>query len=164
MSSKKRKRKQKSGLMFDPTLTPDGPRLAQNGEIRITGSRVKHAPLQFEEKGNVRDLDEEDRKRRLAIMLSMRERENAPYCECCNLRKCQKIGEGPEAPYDAMCGACSRETMERPKAVRRHAGLTGVEQKLRQCFKCGERNKGEMQNNPNGIGLVWVCVVCHPKD
>jgi hypothetical protein len=89
-------------------------------------------PLKFNENEGAKDaadLEGAEQRKKLAMRLAMAARERAPWCENCNIRKVQYVGDPKDEIYDEMCGPCSRETLIRPKAVRRHAGLTIKETK-----------------------------------
>jgi hypothetical protein len=103
-------RKQKVVVQFDEGFVKSQAS-ASNGKAGGTKYHA-HYELDFTKEGQVEDLDEQDRKRILAMMIQARERALAPWCPECNVHKVGRISKEKDAPYDNMCGICSRISAE----------------------------------------------------
>lgn len=83
------------------------------------GGQISHHELKFEGRGNVFDIDEEESKQKLAIMLSAIERKSRPWCPICNIRRVARNSKNSQSPLDAMCGICAEKSLQDPKGTRR---------------------------------------------
>lgn len=59
------------------------------------------------------DPDEKERKKKLAIMLSMKDKLSRPFCPFCYVRRVARVGKGMNAPLDSCCGVCGKVSVEK---------------------------------------------------
>ncbi len=100
-------------VQFDPGLGAP----AKGVKVKYTGT--KSPELDFTKEGCEFDLDELERRQKLAIMLSAIERKNRPWCPHCNIRKVSRNSKDPGSPLDGMCGICAKKALDDPKGTRR---------------------------------------------
>lgn len=103
-------------VQFAPGLTAPAKGVAGH-KSKYSGTKIQE--LDFTKEGCEFDLDELERRQKLAIMLSAIERKNRPWCPHCNIRKVSRNSKDPSAPLDSMCGLCAAKCLEDPKGARR---------------------------------------------
>lgn len=125
MSKHKHKRKKTYAVEYGPDMKTA---LAPN--VPFSGNKIQE--LDFSKEGSVGDLNDMERRRRLAIMLSAAKRAALPWCPECNVHKCL---EG-----DNLCGICSKIAAEHGprKILELHNSYCGACQRP-VCQMCREK-------------------------
>jgi hypothetical protein len=114
--SKHHKGKPSVSVQYDPGLVKSN---ASAGGVSAGFTGTKNQELDFTKEGCVFDIDEQDRRQKLAIMLSAIERKSRPWCPICNIRKVARNSKEKDSPLDGMCGLCAAKALDDPKGTRR---------------------------------------------